>query len=62
MKTLIAEALPLETGAVSLASLQEHDFILAILARINVAAARRPRPLTANSVGTLPDTPRLEPR
>ena len=62
MKILLAAAFPLETGAVSLASLQEHDFILAILARINGAAARRPRPLTANSVGTLPDTPRLEPR
>ena len=59
MKILIAEALPLETGAVSTAALQKHDFILAILARINVAAARRPRPLTANSVGTQPGTPRL---
>ena len=59
MKILIAEALPLETGAVSIAALQKHDFSLAILARINVAASRRPRPLSTNSIVTQPGTPRL---
>ena len=59
MKTLIAKALPFETDAVSIAALQQHDFILGILARINVAASRRPRPLAADSVVTLLGTPGL---
>ncbi|MGC8520892.1 MAG: hypothetical protein ACP5PN_03385 [Steroidobacteraceae bacterium] len=59
MNILIAAGLALETGTSSIAALQEHDFILGMLGRINVATARRPRPLAANSLGTLPDTPGL---
>ena len=59
MKILVAAAFPLETGAVSIAARQERNFILGILARINVDTGQRPRPLAANSGGTLPDTPRL---
>ena len=56
MKILVAAAFPLETGAVSIAARRECDFILA---RINVDTGQRPRPLAANSGGTLPYTPRL---
>ncbi len=57
MKILIAEALPLETGAPSIAPLREQALILAILARFNVAASGSPRPRATNSVVTLPGTP-----
>lgn len=59
MKVLIAAAFPLRTGAVSIPARQERNFILA---RINVDTGQRPRPLAANSAGTLPDTARLQPR
>ena len=59
MKISVAAAFPLETGAVSIAARQECDFILA---RINVDTGQRPRPLAANSGGTLRGTPRRLPR